>query len=91
MKFKEALIAWNPNSNQIEIGHLLRNHHMYDWTNPYRCTGGAAYIYNRKAESNVYELLLAEFQNIIINHNVEPQAVHKAFLNIDEYLTLVES
>jgi len=55
MKAHEALIAWTPPDDsictatvgQVKVGRLLAADEA-DWTKPFACTGGAAFIETRK-------------------------------------------
>jgi hypothetical protein len=89
MKYQEALIAWTPKSDQIRVGPLLGEYDP-DWTaRPirYRLTGGAAYTGLCKCEDKTLRdmMLFIEFHTIVVRDEVPVEAVHKAFLAIDEY------
>jgi hypothetical protein len=91
VKASEALIAWTPldadipTRGQLEVG-LLVSDNDRDWTAPYSHTGGAAHLDRRAmrgAESVIR--LLRDFQYLVVEERLDPEAVHKAFLKIDEY------
>jgi hypothetical protein len=85
MKAKEALIAYNPGTDQIAVGPLIREGDT-DWTNPYRYTGGAAYIKVRDLQGDLAKLrLLSEFVGIVGRDKVDLTAALRAFMEIEEF------
>jgi hypothetical protein len=90
MKYQEALIAWNPRTDQIRVGPLIRRDLDGDWTRCpvwYRMTSGAAYAALRKCE-NKYKrdmMLFIEFNTIVVRDKIPIEAAHREFLKIDEY------
>lgn len=98
MRASDALVAWNgaecligaapPMS--VAVGPLLRDGDA-DWTEPYRCTGGASNSYRRKMDGTAQEFeVLAEWYGLVFGYGVHPVIAHRAFLHIDEYQTLVK-
>jgi hypothetical protein len=72
MKAHEALIAWTPPDNadatagQVKVGPLIAAGEA-DWTKPFACTGGAAFVETRKlrgAESLAQ--LFIDFHTIVV-------------------------
>ena len=89
MKFRDALVAWNPGTSEVRVG-LLIGEDEADWTRTpikYRMTGGAAYKEVREATNPlaIAVFMFAEFHAIVVRDNVPVQAAHRAFLAIDEY------
>jgi hypothetical protein len=71
MKYQEALIAWNPKTDQIRVGPLLRGDDAPDWSRhpiDYRSTGGAAYVELRNCEDKHKHdmMLFIEFHTIVV-------------------------
>jgi hypothetical protein len=86
MKAAEALIAWTPDSRDaVEVGPLLRAGEA-DWTEPYDYTGGAAYTTRRKMTGPLATaMVFIEFHTLVVRDGLDPQAVHREFLKIDEF------
>lgn len=84
MKAKECIFAWNPNSNQVEVGPWPDNQR---WSSKYQMTGGASNALVRNLpHKELVGYLFIEAMKIIIRDKVDPFSVHNAFCNIDEYL-----
>ena len=85
----EALIAWNPGTDQIAVGPLIDPEEGHDWTvRPvrYQYTGGAAHMEVRKLTGGaacIYVLNL--FNTLVIRDCMEPRAVHTALCKIREF------
>jgi len=85
MKLSETIIAWNENSEDVAIGPLLQNGET-DWTKKYLKTSGAAYTKVRELEESDAELFcLTKAIFLMVGDKVDPEAVHNAFMEIDEY------
>lgn len=85
MKLRDALIAWNPNSDEIEVGPLLYDGDA-DWTTSYAYTGGAAYVVVRGLSGDMARLrVMSTFIGIIVRDGVSPAAAHREFIKIEEY------
>lgn len=88
MKLAEALIAWNPGTDQVRVGPLLRDG-AEDWTaHPQRfgMTGGAAYTEVRKMQGiEARHYAMSEFIGLVVRDGVDLAAAHRAFCAIDEY------
>ena len=88
MRFKECLIAWNPNSNQVKVGPWPD---PYNWSGKYTMTGGAANLDVRSMETVfVMARMLYEFWMIVTVDRVDLDAVHNAFMAIDKYAKMVK-
>jgi hypothetical protein len=92
MKMHEALIAWTPtwSSNdktkgQVKVGPLVAEGEA-DWTDPFACTGGAAWIPSRalRGDESLINALL-HFHSLVVRDGIDPQVAHQAFLAVDEY------
>ena len=87
MKLEAVLIAWNPNSSQIEAGPWPDR---TGWIRKYRMTSGACYTGRRELSEDRQRLLLfIDFNAIVVRDRVDPEAAHQAFLAIDEYRRLI--
>lgn len=82
MKAKECMIAWNPDSNEIEVGPWPD---QTKWSRPYRKSGGAAYLHIQEMSHTELIGYLFIVAIHLIRDNVSPSAVHNAFYQIDEY------
>jgi hypothetical protein len=97
MRYQDALIAWNPDSDQIRIDGLIypdANGVYYDWTDhpiAYMNTGGAAYTAVRALSDGpkLDRRLMREFREIVKQFKVKREAAHREFLKIDQYRALV--
>ena len=88
MKLKDALIAYDRNSNQIRVGHLIEGGQT-DWTvHPvrYQMTMGAAFFDVRKLTGLAAgHRVMSDFIGVVVRDGVDIAAAHNAFLAIDEY------
>jgi hypothetical protein len=88
MKYREALIAWNPDTDQIRVGPLLKRGDP-DWTEYpiyYDFTGGAAETARRSLEGLEAALaMFIDFNTIVVRDRVPVEAAHREFLKIEEY------
>ena len=85
MKLKDAIIAWNCESNQIKVGSLLFKGER-DWTTPYKMTGGAACMEVRSMSDEDAKLrVMSDFIGIVVRDGVCAQSAHFEFSKIDEY------
>ena len=86
MRLAEALIAYNPGTDQIRVGPLSTASSAKDWTVGMERTAGAAYTNVRSLEGlNARAYIMSEFLGIVIRDRVNLDAAHRAFLEIDEY------
>jgi hypothetical protein len=89
MNLKDALIAWNPESDQIRVGSLVSGKDQ-DWTLPYGMTGGAAYIEVRSMTGQTAKMrVMSDFIGIVVRDGVCAQAAHREFSKIEEYCEAV--
>ena len=89
MDYREALVAWNANGDQVRVGRLLGEGDA-DWTRHpvrYQFTGGAAYTEVRECKDNtrLALLLFLEFHEMVVRDHVSIDAAHREFLKIDQY------
>ena len=91
MKAHEALIAFSPpfadtpTAGQMKVGRLLHDYDP-DWTRPFLCTGGAAWVYRRnlRGQESLY-CLICEMEDLVKFWKMDPRVVHHACLSIAEY------
>jgi hypothetical protein len=89
LKVREALIAWNPGTAEVAVGPLLRDVYVTDWTTPYLCTGGAAWVDVRDIKGDPARVfILTLFNRLVLQQKCDLRAVHTAFLGIEEYYAL---
>ena len=89
MRYREAMIAWTPGTEEVRVGPLLRPGDA-NWTRHpinYLRTGGAAFLEpQEQTDAAVREMMLfIEFHTIVVRDRVPIDAVHREFLKIDEY------
>ena len=83
MKLKECMIAWNPNSDQVMIG---PHPDVTGWSNRYQSTAGACYSHVHSLNEEQRQLYVyVKAVHLIVRDGVDPNAVHKAFSQIEEY------
>lgn len=83
MKAEDAVIAWNNNSDEIEVGPL---NGMREWAKPYRMTIGACGGTTWGGKGDRAKLMVfIEAWIRVVRDGVGVRAVHNAFLKIDEY------
>ena len=95
MKACEAVIAYTPGSmtddpycGQVEVGPILYKGSR-DWTAPYACTAGAAYVDRQKVKGKDATLaVLTDFYMLVMHQGIDPKIIHDAFLEIDEYVEI---
>lgn len=85
MKLSEALIAWNPNSDEVKVGPLIRRDEP-DWAYPYDITAGAAYVAVREMTGvDAKRHVMSTFIGAVVRDGVDVQAAHREFMRIEEY------
>jgi hypothetical protein len=90
MKVREALIAWSSPSSEfpegrVQVGPIIADGER-DWTDPYEMTGGAAWIKTRSLNGPwARARIFIDFQELVTDHGIAPEVVHRAFSVIDEY------
>ena len=94
MKISEALIAWNPGTDQVRGGPLV-GEGGGDWTRApvdYAMTAGAAYVGVRKLSGmKARHYAMSEFIGLVVRDGVDPKAAHQEFCKIDEYRKAIPS
>lgn len=83
MKVTEAMIAWNPYTDQIEVGPWQDS---TGWSDRYRMTSGACEmaLHKMKPEMQI-AMLFIHFHAAVVRDRVPVDAAHRAFLVVDEY------
>jgi hypothetical protein len=101
MKASETLIAWNSinylavgekdaPAGSLAVGPLLCEGDG-DWTAPYTCTAGAAYVGRRKLFGLPQQMqVMLDWYMLVYTNGLDPYFVHRAFLLIDEYQTIIK-
>jgi hypothetical protein len=83
MRFTEAMIAWNPGTDEIAVG---RWPDTTRWSDAYTFTTGACLAsLHGMAPDAQRAMLMTDFNTCVVRDGVPPQAAHRAFLAIDEY------
>lgn len=83
MKAKESIIAWNSNSDEVKVGPWPDR---TGWSRFYEMTGGAAFAHMHElSHDQLKAYLFIEAMSMIIEDKVDPFAVHRALLELDEY------
>jgi hypothetical protein len=83
MKFTEAMIAWNPGTDEIAVGPWPDSTR---WSDAYKFTTGACLMELHKMQPETQRaMLFIHFNTIVVRDCVSPQVAHRAFLAIDEY------
>jgi hypothetical protein len=63
-----------------------------DWTELYDSTGGAAYVGRRKMFGLVQQMhVMLDWYQLVYSYGLDPYIVHRAFLLIDEYQTVIKN
>jgi len=88
MKLADALIAYNPGTDQVRVGPLLSDFDR-DWTmSPiqYGMTCGAANVGVRRLSGiKAGHYIMSEFIGLVARDGVDATAAHREFCKIDEY------
>jgi len=75
-----------PKKGQVKVGTLVEDKEEKDWAVSYSHTGGAARLDRRGTTGKASIVrLFEEFHYLIVEERINPEAVHKAFLEIGEY------
>lgn len=83
MKFKEALVAWNPSTGDVAVGPYADGS---GWSRGYPMTDGACCHSTRTAPTLMSKyLLFVLFNTLVVRDGIDPRKAHEAFLKIDEY------
>ena len=83
MKFRSTMIAWVPETDRIHVGPWPDR---TGWSDAYSRTDGACFsdVRNVPPDRRLAMLFIA-FNTIVVRDKVPAEAVHRAFLAIDEY------
>lgn len=80
-----ALIAWDQRLQAVAVGYLL-DEDVPDWTRPYECTGGASEVRRRYlAGRDLWVEILLDYYQLTYVDGLDPQVVHRALLNVQEF------
>ena len=83
MKFTQAMIAWNPGTDEIAVG-LWPD--TTGWSDAYKSTTGACLAELHEMQPVAQRaMLFIHYNTIVVRDCVSPQVAHRAFLAIDEY------
>lgn len=83
MKFAEAMIAWDPRTDRIQVGPWPDR---TGWSRRYLFTDGACTMALHKMAPEVQKaMLFIHFNTIVVRDGVPVAKAHEAFLAIDEY------
>jgi hypothetical protein len=93
-----AMIAWNSENRNLEapqgavgIGPYFGRGEA-DWTEPYDCTGGAAYVFRRELSGVEQDFhVMRDFYMLIHDYGLDPRLVQRAFLELDEFQTIISA
>jgi hypothetical protein len=87
MRFKECIIAWDNDTGEIKVGTWPPETNM---TKHLPCSIGAPFIEVREMNGRQQALkTFVEFATLAVNTGLTVDALHKEFLNIDEYRWLI--
>jgi len=94
----KVTIAWTPNAEpyrddrtrgQVRVG-PLGDDGTFRWSVPYAMTTGACWT-NRDRMRGVKSVcqLLLDFNTLVVRDGIDPQAVHREFLKVAEYVAYI--
>ena len=85
MELREALIAYDPESDRIRVGPLLREG-FPDWTEGFLCTTGAGEAVVRNLTGRAAQAVaLSLFVELVIGEAMDAKATANALQVIDEF------
>jgi hypothetical protein len=101
---KNALIAWNGADDgcdrvashptppgAVAVGPLLDDISRSDWSRPYSCTGGAAWVARRKLFGIAQQLqVMEDYYQLVYVYGLDPCVVHRAFLEIADFQAIIK-
>jgi hypothetical protein len=95
---RRAIIAWNSEKpsrlapeGAVGIGPYFGRGEP-DWTEPYDCTGGAAYVFRRELSGVEQDFhVMRDFHMLVCRYGVDPRVVHRAFLEIEEFRAIMSA
>jgi hypothetical protein len=84
VKLKDALIAWDCDSDRVKVGPV--DGYPFGWSEGYEMTGGGCYsnVQNLKGLEARHRVM-SDFIGLVVRDGVDAQAAHREFLKIDEY------
>ena len=94
MKLAEIMYAWtpatweSPTAGQVRVGvHPDR----VGWTRPFAsCLGACDLSFVEASDSERIIQMFVAFHAMVVRDGIDPQVVHTAFLEIDEYRAIVD-
>ena len=94
MKLAEIMYAWTPatwestTAGQVRVGvHPDR----VGWTRPFAsCLGACDLSFAEASDSERIIQMFVAFHAMVVRDGIDPQVVHTAFLEIDEYRAIVD-
>jgi hypothetical protein len=95
---RRAIIAWNSEKRDrlapegaVGIGPYFGKGEP-DWTEPYGCSGGAAYVFRRELSGIEQDFhVLRDFHMLVCYYGLNPRVVHRAFLEIEEFKVIMDA
>lgn len=85
MKLADALIAWNPASDQVRVDALALNWRVR-WDEGFlMSTGGCCAEVRSLSPDEARARVLSEFVGLVVRDRVDIAAAHREFLKIEEY------
>ena len=95
---RRAIIAWNSEKpgrlapeGAVGIGPYFGKGEP-DWTEPYDCTGGAAYVFRRELSGVEQDFhVMRDFHMLVCRYGLDPRVVHRAFLEIEEFRAIMSA
>jgi hypothetical protein len=93
-----AIIAWNwekfggdAPKGAVGIGPYFGRGEP-DWTEPYDCTGGAAYVFRRELSGVEQDFhVMRDYYMLIHDYGLDPHLVHRAFLELEEFRSIIKA
>jgi hypothetical protein len=95
---RRAIIAWNSEKpsrlapeGAVGIGPYFGRGEP-DWTEPYDCTGGAAYVFRRELSGVEQDFhVMRDFHMLVCRYGLDPRVVQRAFLEIEEFRAIMSA
>jgi hypothetical protein len=82
---KDALIAYNRHSKNVEVGHLIQIGQP-DWAGPYQMTTGAAFFDVRRMKGlRARHYVMSTFISLVVRDGVDLKSAYEAFWQIEEF------
>jgi hypothetical protein len=91
-----AIIAWNWEKHggdapkgAVGIGPYFGRGEP-DWTEPYDCTCGAAYVFRRELSGVEQDFhVMRDYYMLVHDYGLDPHLVHRAFLELKEFESII--